>query len=74
MNKYEFDIKLYGKMGLEVYADTKEEAKEMVKNLLEGLSIKDINLDDKKIDNMKIKDGELSSRFYEKERKRGEER
>ena len=68
MNKYEFDIKLYGNMGLEVYADSKEEAKEMVKNLLEGLSIKDLNIGEKKLDKIDIKTGNLESRIYDKER------
>ena len=68
MNKYEFDIKLYGKMGLEVYADSKEEAKEMVKNLLDGLSINDINFDKKKLDKIDIKNSSIDLKISEKER------
>ena len=48
--------------------DLKEEAKEMVKNLLEGLSIKDLNIDEKKLDKIDIKTGNLESRIYDKER------
>ena len=59
MNKYEFNVKLFGSVTMEVIADSKEEAERIVKDTMDSINIKDLKLkqttrDDVVIDNSNV--------------------
>lgn len=59
MNKYEFNVNLFGNVTLQVMAENKEEAKEMVKDLMDSIEVKNIKLKQTNRDNISISDSEL---------------
>lgn len=59
MNKYEFNVNLFGNVTLQVMAENKEEAKEMVKDLMDSIEVKNIKLKQTNRDNITISDSEL---------------
>lgn len=73
MNKYEFNVNLFGKMTLEVFANSEKEAEKMVKDLIDNITVKDIELKENKINEINIKESEVdrkvkNSRNKERER------
>ena len=52
MKTFQFDVDMLGKMRLEVFASSEENAKEMINDLLENTCIKDLRI--KEIDNPNI--------------------
>ena len=59
MNKYEFNVKLFGSVTMEVIADSKEEAERIAKDTMDSINIKDLKLkqttrDDVVIDNSNV--------------------
>ena len=73
MNKYEFNVNLFGKMTLEVFANNEKEAEKMVKDLIDNITVKDIELKENKINEINIKESEVdrkvkNSRNKERER------
>ena len=52
MNKYEFNVSLFGNVTLEVVAENKEQAREMVKDLMENIEVKNIRLQETNKDNI----------------------
>lgn len=72
MNKYEFNVSLFGNMTLEVVAPNHEEAERILKDTMESINIKDIR--DKKTskENVNIKKSEIQLKStYVKSRERG---
>lgn len=59
MNKYEFNVTLFGNVTLEVMAENREQAKEMVNDLMENIEIKNIRLQETKKENITISDSEF---------------
>ena len=51
MNKYEFNVTLFGNVTLEVMAESREQAKEMVQDLMENIEVKNIRLQETKKEN-----------------------
>ena len=73
MNKYEFNVNLFGKMTLEVFANNEKEAEKMVRDLIDNITVKDIELKENKINEINIKESEVdrkvkNSRNKERER------
>jgi polyhydroxyalkanoate synthesis regulator phasin len=59
MNKYEFNVNLFGNVTLEVIAENKEEAREMVKDLMDNIEIKNIRLKETNKDSITISESEI---------------
>ena len=74
MNSYEFNVKLYGSMKLEVIADSKEEAIEMVKDVMENSCLKDIKLKTIDRENITISDSNVIYDINNKNKDREAER
>ena len=70
MNKYEFNVKIFGRMTLEVIANSKEEAERMVKDLMDNINIKDIELKENNINDIKINKSEVNTTIEEKKKER----
>ena len=66
MNKYEFNVKIFGRMTLEVIANSKEEAERMVKDLMDNINIKDIELKENNINDIKINKSEVNTTIEDK--------
>ena len=70
MNKYEFNVKIFGRMTLEVIANSKEEAERMVKDLMDNINIKDIELKENNINDIKINKSDVETTIEEKKKER----
>ena len=70
MNKYEFNVKIFGRMTLEVIANSKEEAERMVKDLMDNINIKDIELKENNINDIKINKSDVETTVEEKKKER----
>ena len=70
MNKYEFNVKIFGRMTLEVIANSKEEAERMVKDLMDNINIKDIELKENNINDIKINKSEVNTTIEDKNKER----
>lgn len=68
MNKYEFNVTLFGNVTLEVMAENREQAKEMVNDLMENIEIKNIRLQETKKENITISDSEFKMNVSSKNR------
>lgn len=68
MNKYEFNVNLFGNVTLQVMAENKEEAKEMVKDLMDSIEVKNIKLKQTNRDNISISDSELKMNIASRNR------
>ena len=68
MNKYEFNVTLFGNVTLEVMAENREQAKEMVNDLMENIEIKNIRLQETKKENITISDSEFKMNISSKNR------
>ena len=66
MNKYEFNVKLFGSVTFEVQADSREEAERIVKDTMDSINIKDLKLQQTSRDNITI---DSSNVFYESHEK-----
>lgn len=68
MNKYEFNVSLFGNVTLEVVAENKEQVKEMVKDLMENIEVKNIRLQETNKDNITISDSNLKMNISNRNR------
>ncbi len=68
MNKYEFNVSLFGNVTLEVVAENKEQAREMVKDLMENIEVKNIRLQETNKDNITISDSDFKMNISNKNR------
>lgn len=68
MNKYEFNVSLFGNIILKVIAENKEQAKEMVQDLMENIEIKNIRLQETNKDNVIISDSDFKMNISNKNR------
>jgi len=68
MNKYEFNVTLFGNVTLEVMAENREQAKEMVNDLMENIEIKNIRLQETKKENITISDSEFKMNISNRNR------
>lgn len=68
MNKYEFNVTLFGNVTLEVMAESREQAKEMVQDLMENIEVKNIRLQETKKENITISDSDLKMNISNKNR------
>ena len=68
MNKYEFNVSLFGKVTVGVVAENKEKAKEMVKDLMENIEVKNIRLQETNKDNITISDSNLKMNISNRNR------
>lgn len=59
MNKYDFCVNLFGYAILEVVAENKEQAREMVQDLMENIEVKNIKLKETNKENITISDSEF---------------
>lgn len=69
MKKYEFNVNVYGKTTLEVIANSREEAQQMVNDFINGITIKDLELKESKIEDIEIKNSNISKDITEKKDK-----
>lgn len=76
MNKYEFNVSLFGNVTLEVVADSKEDAERLVKDTMESISVKDIRIKEAPIHQSKVSitDSEMNIKMSENKKNRGKER
>ena len=56
MNKYEFNVKLFGSVTFEVKADSREEAERIVKDTMDSINVKNLKLK-KRSYNFEVKNG-----------------
>jgi len=68
MNKYEFNVSLFGNVTLEAVAENKEQAREMVKDLMENIEVKNIRLQETNKDNITISDSDFKMNISNKNR------
>lgn len=68
MNKYEFNVTLFGNVTLEVMAESREQAKEMVQDLMENIEVKNIRLQETKKENITISDSNFKMNISNKNR------
>ncbi len=68
MNKYEFNVTLFGNVTLEVMAESREQAKEMVQDLMENIEVKNIRLQETKKENITISDSDFKMNISNKNR------
>ena len=68
MNKYEFNVTLFGNVTLEVMAENREQEKEMVNDLMENIEIKNIRLQETKKENITISDSEFKMNISNRNR------
>ena len=68
MNKYEFNVSLFGNVTLEVVAENKEQSREMVKDLMENIEVKNIRLQETNKDNITISDSDFKMNISNKNR------
>lgn len=73
MNKYEFNVKLFGSVTFEVQADSREEAERIVKDTMDSINVKNLKLKETSKNNISI---DSSNVFYEthERNKKGQER
>ena len=73
MNKYEFNVKLFGSVTFEVQADSREEAERIVKDTTDSINVKNLKLKETSKNNISI---DSSNVFYEshERNKKGQER
>jgi hypothetical protein len=62
MNKYEFNVKLFGSVTFEVQADSREEAERIVRDTMDSINVKDLKLKETSKNNISI---DSSNVFYE---------
>lgn len=74
MNRYEFNVKLFGNVTLEVMAEDKEQAKEMVRDLMENIEVKDIRLKETNKENISISNSDMKIDILNKNRNLAMER
>lgn len=74
MNKYEFNVTLFGNVTLEVMAENREQAKEMVQDLMENIEVKNIRLQETKNDNITISDSDFKMNIANRNRNLAVER
>lgn len=74
MNKYEFNVTLFGNVTLEVMAESREQAKEMVQDLMENIEVKNIRLQETKKENITISDSDFKMNISNKNRNLAVER
>lgn len=65
MNTYEFNINLYGFASLEVVAESREDAERLVKETMESITIKDLELKETKNKDITITESEVKTSFRE---------
>lgn len=68
MNKYEFNVTLFGNVTLEVMAESREQAKEMVRDLMENIEVKNIRLQETKKENITISDSDFKMNISNRNR------
>lgn len=68
MNKYEFNVTLFGNVTLEVMAESREQAKEMVQDLMENIEVKNIRLQETKQENITISDSDFKMNISNRNR------
>lgn len=68
MNKYEFNVTLFGNVTLEVMAESREQAKEMVQDLMENIEVKNIRLQETKKENITISDSDFKMNISNRNR------
>lgn len=68
MNKYEFNVTLFGNVTLEVMAESREQAKEMVRDLMENIEVKNIRLQETKKENITISDSDFKMNILNRNR------
>lgn len=68
MKSYNFRVNLFGNMELEVLARSKKEAREMVKDLVDGINGRDIKAKKSHNKDIVIDDGNFISQIHNKER------
>ncbi|MDO5002777.1 MAG: hypothetical protein Q4E39_00915 [bacterium] len=72
MNKFEFNVSLFGNMTLEVIAPNHEEAERILKDTIESINIKEIKAKDVSNENVNIKKSEIQYKSAEiKDKERG---
>lgn len=74
MNKYEFNVTLFGNVTLEVMAENREQAKEMVQDLMENIEVKNIRLQETKNENITISDSDFKMNIANRNRNLAVER
>ena len=74
MKKYEFNVTLFGNVTLEVMAENREQAKEMVQDLMENIEVKNIRLQETKKENITISDSDFKMNIANRNRNLAVER
>ncbi|MDO5571856.1 MAG: hypothetical protein Q4F97_10405 [Bacteroidales bacterium] len=74
MNSYEFNVKMFANMRIEVVADSREEAIEMVKDVMENSCLKDIRLKEVNREDITISDSKIICDITDKNKSREAER
>lgn len=70
MNKYEFNISLFGKVKLIAIANSKEEAEEMVNDLINKTNIEELQSKESNIENITIEESSVNKKIvYERKEK-----
>lgn len=70
MNSYDFNVNLFGKMQLTVIAENKEEAKRIIEDTINNLTIRDIELKDNRYNDIEIKGSKVNKIIKEKSREK----
>lgn len=75
MNNYDFDINLFGKMSITVIAEGKKQAKEMIDDMLDKLTVKNIELQEfEELEDIEVKDSDFKKTIVDKDKRKEFER
>ena len=66
MKSYDFNVSLFGKMQLTVIAEDKEDAKRIIEDTINNLTIKDIELRENRYNDIEIKNSEVNKTIKER--------
>lgn len=71
---FEYNVSLYGKMGVTVVAENKEEAERILKDTIDSITVKDIREKLTNREDVEIKNSNVVTELREKNKDRGAER
>lgn len=71
---FDFNVNLYGKMGVTVVAENKEEAERILKDTIDSITVKDIKEKISRSNEVEIKNSNVITDINEKSKDRGAER
>lgn len=71
---FDFNVNIYGKMGVTVIADNEQEAKRILEDTINSITVQDIREKISRSNEVEIKSSNVITEMHEKNKDRGAER